>query len=212
LIVIANDGADIPMTHDHFVRPNSFKIAILGEGGIGKTTLCKTYDHQQTRMDTRQTIAVEFHVVRRKFQGEEYKLQIWDLGGQTHFKNMGVFGKYCQGIHGAIACFDLTDIETLYIVPEWLKFIPANVPVLLVGTKGDLAMYDDFIDEDVQQLMDTYNFIDYVETSSKDVVSVEKVFNILLARMTAPVSPSVSITELLAAKKFGEYVNGKFNV
>ncbi|MFW9990664.1 MAG: Rab family GTPase [Candidatus Odinarchaeota archaeon] len=188
------------MTLGQLVRPNSFKIAILGEGGIGKTTICKTYDHHKTFLDTMQTIAVEFHVIRRNFRGENYTLQVWDLGGQQHFKNMGVFGKYCKGIRGAVVCFDLTDIETLFAVPEWLAFIPDNVPMFLVGTKGDLAESDDFVIEEIKQLMATHGFVDYIETSATDLESVERVFNCLLAKLTAPVTPSVNVPELLATK------------
>ncbi|MHA2298073.1 MAG: Rab family GTPase [Candidatus Hodarchaeales archaeon] len=171
------------MTNKQLVRPNNYKIAILGEGGIGKTTLCKTYDRKQTYLDTMQTIAVEFHVIKRSFCGVEYTLQVWDLGGQKHFRDMGVFEKYCKGVYGVVVCFDLTDMETLFIVPRWLTFIPEKVPVILVGTKADLSDSDDFVLEEIQHLIDNYRISDYVETSAMDIESVEKVFSRLLSRI-----------------------------
>ncbi|MFW9993393.1 MAG: Rab family GTPase [Candidatus Odinarchaeota archaeon] len=168
------------MTVKQLIQPDKFKIAILGEGGSGKTTLCKTYDLQKTFLDTKQTIAVDFHVLTRTIRGREYRLQIWDLAGQKQFKKMGVFGKYCKGVKGALACFDLTDIETLYTIPEWLSYMEEGLPVILVGTKADLAEADEFVREEVQKLVETHGIMDYIETSALDVKTVEKAFNRLL--------------------------------
>ncbi|MFW9997110.1 MAG: Rab family GTPase [Candidatus Odinarchaeota archaeon] len=165
------------------IQSDKFKIAILGEGGSGKTTLCKTYDLQKTFLDTQQTIAVDFHVLRRTVQGREYTLQIWDLAGQVQFKNMNIYDKYCKGVRGALACFDLTDIETLYAIPEWLAYMAEGIPVMLVGTKADLAETDDFIREEVQKLIKEHGIIDYIETSALDVKTVEKAFDRLLERI-----------------------------
>ncbi|MFW9997198.1 MAG: Rab family GTPase [Candidatus Odinarchaeota archaeon] len=165
------------------IQPDKLKIAILGEGGSGKTTLCKTYDLQKTYLDTQQTIAVDFHVLRRTVQGRDYTLQIWDLAGQVQFKNMGVYGKYCKGVRGALACFDLTDIETLYAIPEWLGYMEEGLPVILVGTKADLAESDEFIREEVQNLVEAHGILDYIETSALDVKTVEKAFDRLLERI-----------------------------
>ncbi|MFW9991472.1 MAG: Rab family GTPase [Candidatus Odinarchaeota archaeon] len=177
------------MTLEQTTSPNELKIAILGEGGVGKTSLCKTYDYQKTFLDTSLTVAVEFHVMRRKFQGEDYTLQIWDLGGQKQFRKMGVFAKFTAAISGAVVCFDLTDILTINSISEWFSFIPDNAPAILVGTKADLAKSDSFVLEEVQYMIDTYGFIDYIETSALDVSSVESVFSLLLTKIVELKSP-----------------------
>lgn len=188
------------MTLGQLLKPNNLKIAILGEGGIGKTTLCKTYSRQQTFLDTKQTIAVEFHVTRRILQGEEYKIQIWDLGGQKQFREMGVFRNYCRGIQGAIACFDLTDIETLFIIPEWLEFIPPNIPVILVGTKADLTGVDDFILEEVRDIVNNSDIVEFIETSAMSYDTIEQVFQKLLSRIIDSISHGLDIPKLIATK------------
>ncbi|MFW9997689.1 MAG: Rab family GTPase, partial [Candidatus Odinarchaeota archaeon] len=142
------------MAVHQLIQPDKLKIAILGEGGSGKTTLCKIYELQKTFLDTEQTIAVDFHVLTRRINGTDYKLQIWDLAGQVQFKNMGVYGKYCKGVRGALACFDLTDIETLHAIPEWLAYMAGGIPVILVGTKADLAETDEFLREEIRKLVD----------------------------------------------------------
>ncbi|MHA1166879.1 MAG: Rab family GTPase [Candidatus Hodarchaeales archaeon] len=188
------------MTLEQLLKPNNLKIAVLGEGGIGKTTLCQTYNRQQTFLDTKQTIAVEFHVTRRIFRGEEYRIQIWDLGGQKQFREMGVFSKYCRGIQGAIACFDLTDIETLFIIPKWLKFIPSDIPVILVGTKADLSGVDDFILEEVRDIVTKYGIVEFIETSAMNYETIENVFQSLLSRIIDTRSQGLDFPRLLATK------------
>lgn len=169
------------MTLNQLIRPHCYKIAILGEGGIGKTAICKTLYHKKSYLDTSQTIAVEFHVVRKKIQGTDCTFQIWDLGGQKHFREMGVFNQYCKGVQGAIVCFDLTDIETLYQITKWMEFVPRNIPVILVGTKSDLVKSDYFVKEGILDIQNQYIIDRYIEVTIMDFKSVEKLFDVLLS-------------------------------
>ncbi|MFW9996484.1 MAG: Rab family GTPase [Candidatus Odinarchaeota archaeon] len=195
-------------------RPNVHKVAVLGEGGTGKTTLCKTYQRQRAFLDSFQTIAVEFHVIQMSVQSNQpvsfrdhetseiHILQIWDLAGQRHFKNMGVFDKYCLGVEGILACFDMTDIETLYAIPEWLSFVPENVHRILVGTKSDMTDFDDneTLHEDVESIMDSCGFDQYIETSVTDVETVNAAFSALLARMTGVNMTKISVSGQVPVK------------
>ncbi|MHA1448755.1 MAG: ADP-ribosylation factor-like protein [Candidatus Hodarchaeales archaeon] len=126
-------------------------------------------------------MAVEFHVIRKKIQGTDYTFQVWDLGGQKHFREMGVFTQYCKGIQGAIVCFDLTDIETLYQISKWMEFIPRNIPIILVGTKADLVQTDYFVKEGIMEIQNHYIIDKYLEVTILDFRSVERLFDSLLA-------------------------------
>lgn len=156
------------------------KLVILGEGGVGKTTFSKTFTLSSFLPDTKQTIAVEFHSKllydRRNIR---HKLQIWDLGGQEQFKNMGVFREFCNGADVAILCFDLTDLSTLFSLPEWLSFIDPQVPRFLIGTKLDLATTEERNFE-LSQFQRQFQCFASFKCSAKDVRLVHEIFGAIL--------------------------------
>ncbi|NHJ02274.1 MAG: GTP-binding protein [Candidatus Heimdallarchaeota archaeon] len=155
------------------VKP--LKIIVLGEGGVGKTTISKTFTSNSCFKDARQTIAVEFHSIIFNLDSTKFKLQIWDLGGQEQFKNMGVFGDFCRGADAAILCFDLTDLSTLFSIPDWLKFIENDTPKFLVGTKYDLASTEEKT-FDITSFEEKFHCVDSYICSSKEISSVIQIF------------------------------------
>lgn len=156
------------------------KIVILGEGGIGKTTISKTFINNSFFTEARQTIAVEFHSKILSDNNKALsKLQIWDLGGQEQFKNMGVFKEFCRGADAAILCFDLTDLSSLFTIPEWLDFIEPHVPKFLIGTKSDIASSEEN-DFDLSSFQHRFQFISSFKCSAKDVLSVIEIFEIII--------------------------------
>ncbi|MFQ5980413.1 MAG: Rab family GTPase [Candidatus Heimdallarchaeota archaeon] len=152
------------------------KLAVLGEGGVGKTTLVKTFKDGAFSPST-MTIAVEYHAKKTAVAGHPVLLQIWDLGGQDQFKNMGLFSRYLEGTQGAVLCFDLTDLDTLDILPEWIAMLPKNISMILVGLKADLLDPTNPFDEaELSSLMDSYPFLEFCLTSAWDPITVNHAF------------------------------------
>jgi small GTP-binding protein len=153
----------------------------LGEGGVGKTTISKSYIDNYFFTKSKQTIAVEFHSKTITHSNNEVsKLQIWDLGGQEHFKQMGVFREFCRGADAALLCFDLTDLSSLFSLSEWIEFIDPSIPKFLIGTKADLATINE-LSFDLTKFVQKYNCISSFKCTARNIKSILEIFEFVLA-------------------------------
>lgn len=160
---------------------NLYKICILGDGAVGKTTLLNRYVGGKFIDNTKITIGTDFYiknVLIDEFK-TEIKLQLWDLSGQTHFSE--VRPSFYHGAKGIIYVFDLTRLDTLKNLIKWkeemYKVLNEKKPSILIGNKLDLIKDGGSINhEDIEELSGKIDFIKYFETSAKDEIGIEKAF------------------------------------
>ncbi len=154
------------------------KVVLAGEGGVGKTTLIHRYITNSFIDSTKLTIGAAFYTHEITIDEHTVLAQIWDLGGQEQFKQMGIFNKYLQGANVTVVMFDLTRLNTLNFVPEWadLALESSKTKLILVGGKKDLAQGISFDVDSLKDLFDKYNFVSYHETSSATGEGVIDVF------------------------------------
>jgi Ras-related protein Rab-5C len=155
------------------------KVVLAGDGGVGKTTLIHRYITNSFIDSTKLTIGAAFHTHEIETEDHSVLVQIWDLGGQEQFKQMGIFDRYFKGATVTVVMFDLTRLNTLNSIPEWadLALNSSNTKLILVGGKKDLAQGVTFTLDDFEELNEKYDFVTYIETSSATGESVDEVFN-----------------------------------
>jgi len=154
------------------------KVVLAGDGGVGKTTLIHRYITNSFIDSTKLTIGAAFHTHEIKMDDHTVLVQIWDLGGQEQFKQMGIFDKYFKGATVTVIMFDLTRLSTINSIPEWadLAINSSKTKLILVGGKKDLAQGLSFEETSFSELDDKYHFVTYLETSSATGEGVDDVF------------------------------------
>ena len=104
------------------VSQMQYKIVILGDGAVGKTSICNRFVKDNFAQHYKQTIGLDFFVKRLNLTNDKSKIQVamqlWDIGGQSVGSNM--LQKYIHGADCIILCYDITNYETFSNLKDWL--------------------------------------------------------------------------------------------
>jgi small GTP-binding protein len=165
-----------------------YKICIVGDFGVGKTTLLHQYLERRFASNVSSTIGSNFFVKRIKISNtkEMITLQIWDLAGQEHFK--WVRHEFYKGAKGIVYVFDLTRKKTFEHIIEWKKEIEKAIKgfsSVLVGNKLDLLNNENLVinKEESDTLKQQIAACAYHETSAKIGTGVEEFFTKLVSNI-----------------------------
>jgi small GTP-binding protein len=174
----------------------TLKVVIGGAGGCGKTTLLHRYLHGLFRQDTTMTIGVSFTAKEVSRPNAKIKLSLWDLGGQDRFRFMQK--SYVQGARAAIVFFDMTRLDTMLQVKDWVNMFRESVspqmPIVLAGGKFDLVDQDmlESTTEYAKEIVEQFGLSGYFTTSSKTGMNVDELFNHVVDALLAQQCPEKS--------------------
>ncbi|XP_062521005.1 ras-related protein Rab-32-like [Corticium candelabrum] len=172
-------------------REHLYKVLVIGELGVGKTSIIKRYVHQFFSVHYRATIGVDFALkVLNWDQNTLIRLQLWDIAGQERYGNMTRV--YYKEAVGAFIVFDVTRASTFEAVQKWKNDLDAKVqlpdgkpvPCILLANKCDQAK-EGLVNNKHQ--MDEYcqdkGFLKWFETSAKDNINIDEAANCLVSKI-----------------------------
>jgi small GTP-binding protein len=162
-----------------------FKLMVIGEGAVGKTTLVNRYVTGTFERDYKTTIGSQFAVKLAQISPPEseystgIKIQAWDVAGQARFK--AVRKMYYSGAAGVIIVFDVTRRRSFTELSKWVQeadeSIGTRVPTVCVGNKTDLP--DRAVPSDeAKRWAEDQGFV-YMESSAKTGDGVADMFSVL---------------------------------
>ncbi len=169
------------------IKKYIYKIVTAGDGGVGKTTLLKRYVDNKFSEGTKLTVGVEFFIKDITFRGYSFTLQLWDFGGQDRFRFL--LDGYTSGTKGALLMFDLTRINSLNNLQEWVELLRKrnpNLPLLFIGTKMDLLTENNIDDVYIAELKRKYQCFDFLKVSSKTGENVQLAFEKIIEAILNP--------------------------
>ncbi len=175
---------EISMILSQVTKVLAVKVMVAGDGGVGKTTLLRKYTSGHFDDATAMTIGVQFHVKETTYDGQSVSLQLWDLGGQDHFRFM--LPSYTFGAKGALLLYDMTRTSSLDSLEEWIKICRThnkNLPILFCGTKADLVGSKCISASRAKTYLEPLGMFDHIELSAKTGVNIEEAFEKLTAKI-----------------------------
>ncbi len=174
------EGASIgPPVPDRMAR---FKIILLGEAHVGKSSLIRRFIHETFEESYLATIGASIskridHVDLADGSTVKVDFIIWDIMGNR--KVLDVLGDtYFEGARGAVAVFDVTRRETFQVLGGWIETArhsdPA-MPVMVLGNKNDLEKHRAIIDDDARDYCQAMDLA-YMPASAKTGQNVQTAF------------------------------------
>jgi small GTP-binding protein len=164
--------------HSEPIAKETIKLLILGDSGVGKTSLMIRFTNCTFSQQMMGTTGIDMRVKTMKIDNRLVKIQIWDTAGQERFHSIA--RTYYRGAHGVILAYDVTDRTSFSNIPAWLDDIKKNtdcVHILLVGNKIDL---NEVVSQDEGAELAGKNNIPFILTSAKKDQNVQSVFSELL--------------------------------
>merc|ERR1712147_378899 len=154
------------------------KVIILGDSGVGKTSLMHQYVSKKFSNQYKATIGADFLTKEVQVEDRLVTMQIWDTAGQERFQSLGV--AFYRGADCCVLVYDVTAPTTFKNLESWRdEFLiqasprdPENFPFVVIGNKVDLADSRTVTTKRAMQWCQEKNNVPYFETSAKEAVNV----------------------------------------
>ncbi|MHA1577615.1 MAG: Rab family GTPase [Candidatus Thorarchaeota archaeon] len=158
-----------------------FRVVLLGDAGVGKSSLMRRYVDNAFDEEYKQTIGTTFASKDATISDDDgtsraVRLMLWDMGGQATYRELR--RQYMKGASAAIIVYDVTRPETFMAMNNWyesFREVCPNAEAIICANKSDLTDQRMVPVEPGLMLRDWFQ-ASYYETSAKTGDRVIDVF------------------------------------
>ncbi|XP_044739662.1 ras-related protein Rab-5C [Chrysoperla carnea] len=154
-----------------------FKLVLLGESAVGKSSLVLRFVKGQFHEYQESTIGAAFLTQTVCLDETTVKFEIWDTAGQERYHSLAPM--YYRGAQAAIVVYDITNQDTFGRAKTWVKELQRqaspNIVIALAGNKADL-INKRMVEYDEAQQYAEENGLLFMETSAKTAMNVNEIF------------------------------------
>jgi len=162
-----------------------YKIIILGDSGVGKTSLLNQYVNGRYTQQYRATVGADFMAKEVMIDDRVVNLQIWDTAGQERFQSLGP--AFYRGADCCVLVYDITNQKSFESLDSWRdEFLmqgnpkdPENFPFIVLGNKCDKEGDRKVAKSVSEKWCKNHGSVELFETSAKDNVNVESAFQVI---------------------------------
>jgi len=155
----------------------SFKLVLLGESAVGKSSLVLRFVRQEFYEYQESTIGAAFLTQTVTVNDQPIKFEIWDTAGQERYRSLAPM--YYRGAAAAIVVYDITNAESFQRAKQWVKELQrqgdANIVIALAGNKADRGDARAVDVSEAKQYAEEGSII-FLETSAKSGLNVNEIF------------------------------------
>jgi len=168
------------------------KIIILGDSGVGKTSLMNQYVNKKFSASYKATIGADFLTKEVLVDDRLVTMQIWDTAGQERFQSLGV--AFYRGADCCVLVYDVNNSKSFETLDSWRdEFLiqaspmdPETFPFVVLGNKVDVDESKRVISgKRAMAFCQSKGGIPYFETSAKEAINVEQAFEVIARQALA---------------------------
>jgi small GTP-binding protein len=175
-----------------------FKLVLLGESAVGKSSLVLRFVKGQFLDYQESTIGAAFLTQTVCLNDTTVKFEIWDTAGQERYHSLAPM--YYRGAQAAIVVYDITSYDSFDRAKKWVKELQRqgnpNIVIALAGNKVDLASKRTVEIEESQAYAEE-NGILFMETSAKTAANVNELFVAIAKKLPKTQQPRPNSARLL---------------
>jgi len=168
-------------------KKNIYKIIVLGDSGVGKTSLLYRCVKNEFSNMYKATIGADFLSYPVEIKDKNITLQIWDSAGQERYQGLG--NTFFRGADAYVLVFDVSKLSSFENINKWRDcFVlqsgvktPEGFPCILLGNKIDRQ--DRTVSERMAKEWAMNVKCPFYEVSAKEAIGVTAAFNDLAARL-----------------------------
>jgi small GTP-binding protein len=172
-------GLQISKEKQGFGNGREFKVVLLGEAGVGKSSIAQRFCHNKFSDAYEVTIGGAYlqRMVQLK-SGASVKLHLWDTSGEERFRAMAPL--YYRDANAVVMVYDVGNVKSFHALDFWTREIESKrsekIVVGLVGNKNDLDPTDKMISTQEGRHYAESNRVLFGETSAKLGTGIEEFF------------------------------------
>ncbi len=158
-----------------------FKITVIGDGKVGKTSLIKKFTKGSFEQDYVKTIGAQFSIYDKEINGEMIRLIFWDIAGQDDFNFLRPY--FYRDSLAAIIVFSLEENQmgqdSFNHIINWYEDVVqfcGNIPIVIFANKVDLVDINSVEHSNLQEIIKEHKFLGYYLTSAKTGFGVIEAF------------------------------------
>ena len=145
------------------------KTILLGESGVGKTSLINVLTGFPFVKETVSTISTTYVSKEYNINNNQYKVNLWDTAGEEKYRQLTKL--FYKGSDIVIFVYDISSKSSFKGLNSWIKEVKDIVDNKyicgLVGNKKDLFLKEEVKEDEAQNLAKEHN-IKYKLVSAKD--------------------------------------------